>query len=344
MTIGVLLLNFGEPSEATPQAVIPYLERIFLMNAPLEAHAAPEAARARARQLAEQRAPGLIAEYAAIGGSPLNQQAQRQADDLAVELRRRGLAARVYVAMQFADPLIEDVLRRARADGVERLVALPVYPVCGPSTNVMALEQTRAALDAIGWDVPMVEVSGWHRHPAYAPLRAEGIAAAAAAAGVDLADPAVRLVFSAHGTPLKYIEAGSRYRDYTEENCRAIADVAGVERFELGYQNHGNRPIEWTKPDIGDVIEHVAADAVVVVPVSFMHEQSETLSELDIELRQEAEERGLRFVRVPVPHDDPRFIAILADLVESALRPGDGPVGLRPCRCRRTPDTFCTNG
>lgn len=344
MTTGVLLLNFGEPSEATPEAVIPFLERIFLMNAPLESHAAPEAVRARARQLAEQRAPGLIEEYDEIGGSPLNEQARQQADDLARELGRRGHDAQVYVAMQFADPLIEDVLRRARAEGVERLVALPVYPVCGPSTNVMALEQTRSALGAIGWDVPLTEVSGWHRHPAYAALRAEGIVRAAAEADVDLSDPAVRLVFSAHGTPLKYIHAGSRYRDYTEENCQAIADAAGVEQFELGYQNHGNRPIEWTKPDIDEVIKTVAAEAVVVVPVSFMHEQSETLAELDIELCGAAEERGLAFVRVPVPHDEPQFVAILADLVESALLRGDGPVELRPCRCRRTSDTWCTNG
>ncbi len=341
---GVILLNFGEPSEATLEAVVPFLERIFLGNASLEGQAGPEAVRARCHELALRRAPGLIAEYEVIGGSPLNAQSAAQAEALAAELQRRGHAARVYVANQFADPLMPDVLRRARGDGVQQLVALPVYPVCGPSTNVAALAQLRSALGDLGWDVPVVEISGWHRHPGYITLRADGIRATAAAAGLDIAGPGVRLVFSAHGTPLKYLEEGSRYDRYTEEHCAAIARAAGVTQYALGYQNHGNRPIEWTQPSIDRVVAALAADTVVVVPVSVMHEQSETLSELDIELRREAEARGLRFLRVPVPHDDPRFAGIMADLVESALSVGAGPVALRPCRCRPAPGTYCTNG
>lgn len=340
---GVILLNFGEPSEATMEAVVPFLERIFLANTSLEGRQSEAAARARARQLAERRAPGLIEEYRRIGGSPLEAQATEQADALAAELERRGYDARVYVGMQFASPLIGDALRRAREDGVERLAAVAAYPVCGPSTSVAALEQVETEIAAMGWDVPMVEVTGWHRHPAYVALRAEGIRRAAADAALDLDDPRTRLVFSAHGTPLKYIEAGSRYRDYTEENCAHVAREAGARTFELGYQNHGNRPIEWTQPPVERVIDELDADRVLVVPISFMHEQSETRAELDVELKGEAEARGLEFHRVPVPHDDARFGAILADLVEAALNGGAGPVPLGRCRCRPTPRTFCTN-
>lgn len=342
MREGVILLNFGEPAETTPEAVVPFLERIFFANAPLEAHATPAALHARCRQLAEQRAPGLIAEYRAIGGSPLNAQANAQADALAAALARRGHDAAVHVANQFADPLIPDVVARARADGVDRLVGLPVYPVCGPSTNVAALEELAGAVDAAGWDVPRLEVTGWHRHPDYVRLRADGIVAAGREAGLDLNGDRHRLVFSAHGTPMKYIEAGSRYRDYTVENCAAIAAAAGVDDYVLGYQNHGNRPIEWTQPSIDHAVLDLDADAVLVVPVSFMHEQSETLSELDIELRGEVEAEGMAFHRVPVPHDDPRFAEILADLVEAAL--GGGPLQLRQCVCRPVSCARCTNG
>ncbi len=344
MRIGVLLLNFGEPAEPTMAAVVPFLERIFLTNAPLEGQASPEAVRLRCRQMAERRAPGLIAEYEAIGGSPLNAQSEAQAAALAAELERRGQRVQTFVANQFSDPLIEDVLESARAAGVERLVALPVYPVCGPSTNVAALAQVRAALAAMEWAVPVLEVSGWHRHPEYVRLRAEGIRCSAAAASLDLDDASVRVVFSAHGTPLKYLEEGSRYADYTEENCAQVARAAEVEEYDLGFQNHGNRPIEWTQPSTETVIDATSARTVLVVPISFMHEQSETLAELDIELAEHARARGLTFHRVPVPHADPRFAPILADLVQSALAGGAGPVTLRPCRCRPTPDTYCTNG
>ena len=344
MHTGVVLLNFGEPGRATLEEVVPFLERIFLANAGLEGAASPEAVGARCRQLAERRAPQLIEEYEAIGGSSLNAQSEAQARMLVGELAGRGMAARAYIANQFADPLIPDILARARSDGVERLVALPVYPLCGPSTNVAALAQLRAALDAARWDVPLTEISGWHRHPGYVELRAEGIRRTVAEARLDLASARVRLVFSAHGTPLKYIEDGSRYGRYTDEHCAEVAARAGTERFALGFQNHGNRPIEWTQPSIDRVIEEIAAEAVVVVPISFMHEQSETLSELDIELRHVAETHGLEFHRVPIPHDDPRFGAILADLVQSVLTEGTGPLPLFPCRCRPTAATWCTNG
>ncbi|TVR66522.1 MAG: hypothetical protein EA422_01990, partial [Gemmatimonadales bacterium] len=84
---------------------------------------------------------------------------------------------------------------------------------------------------------------------------------------------------------------------------------------------------------------------VVVDPVSFMHEQSETLAELDHELREEAEERGLGFHRVPVPHEDPRFARVLADLMEPFLTGEPSSVGFRygPCRCRPEANTLCLN-
>ncbi|MFW6079114.1 MAG: ferrochelatase, partial [Gemmatimonadota bacterium] len=347
MKIGVILLNFGEPERTTPAEVIPFLERIFLTNASLEGDASPEEARRRSRVLAEARAPGLIEEYGEIGGSPLNRQARGQADALAVELERRGYEVRTWVGFQFTDPLIPDVVARARETGVDALVGLPVYPLCGPSTTIAALTELRAAVERLGWDVPLHEISGWHRHPDYAALRADGVRELCDRTGVDLSDPGTTLVFSAHGTPIKYLREGSRYDEYVRENCRDIAALLGVpgEDYALGYQNHTNRPVEWTEPDIEDVIDDVAAGrVVVVVPISFMHEQSETLAELDDELREKAEARGLAFHRVPVPHDDPRFAALLADLVEPLLG-ADNPAGLRygECRCRGTKGAVCLN-
>ncbi len=344
MAIGVILLNFGEPEQPTEEVVVPFLERIFMTNASLEGDVTEEQARARSRALALERAPGLIEEYLEIGGSPLNRQAAEQAEALAAELARRGVAARTYVGMQFADPLIRSAVERARADGVERLVGLPVYPLCGPSTTVAALADLRAQVGARGWAVDVVEITGWHRHPAYTALRAEGIRRTVAENGLDLADGRTRLVFSVHGTPMRYIEEGSRYVQYAEESCRAIAAAVGAPGYDIGYQNHTNRPIAWTQPDIEAVIDAVDAEHVVVVPVSFMHEQSETLAELDVELREAAEARGLGFHRVPVPHDDARFIALLADLVQAAVAGGEAAgLALAPCACRGAPGALCLN-
>jgi ferrochelatase len=328
MRIGVVLLNFGEPERGTEAEVVPFLERIFTTNASLEGDGTEEQVRARAGELARRRAPALVAEYAEIGGSPLNAQAAAQAVAVEGELMRRGHDVTTYVAMQFTEPDITSAVARARSDGVERLVALPVYPLCGPSTTVAALASVSRAVGDAGWDVHVAEIAGWHPHPLYILLRAEGILLLAAENGLDLHADA-RLVFSAHGTPLKYLREGSRYDVYVRDCCARVAAAAGVSRYVIGYQNHTNRPVEWTQPDIADAVRGVDTRSVVVVPISFMHEQSETLAELDIELRAEAEAAGIGFHRVPVPHDDPRFTTVLADLVEGALRND-----LHDCRCR----------
>lgn len=342
MKLGVILLNFGEPEHATPAAVVPFLERIFTVNAALEGDASPDAVRARSLELAQRRAPSLIEEYEAIGGSPLNAQAQAQADALAAELRSRGHDASCYVGMQFTDPTIPSAVARARGAGVDALVGLPAYPLCGPSTTIAALHEFASAVLAADWEVELYELSGWHTHPVYSAMRAEGIRAVASAAGLDFGDTKTKLIFSAHGTPIRYLQDGSRYDLYVHDSCRRIAGAAGVRDYVIGYQNHGNRPVEWTQPAVEEVLRTIKAKTVVVVPVSFIHEQSETLSELDRELRAQANEQGIAFHRVPVPHDDPRVAEVLADLVEARLGRRDS-LKLHQCLCRTDSRTRCTN-
>ena len=335
MTTGVVLLNFGEPPEPEREAVVEYLRRIFLANARLEAADTAAERRERARELAERRAPGLLAEYEAIGGSPLNAQSAAQAEALESALRSRGFDVATYVGMQYTEPTIGDAVAEAREDGVSSLVGLPGYPLCGPSTTVQSLEDLAEAAADLDWNVPISEVTGWHRHPAYNRLRAENVSSFVQERGVDLGDDGTRLVFSAHGTPTHYLEEGSRYDRYVAEYCASQAALLGVSDYDVGFQNHENRDIPWTEPEVEDVVAGTDADHVVVEPVSFVHEQSETLSELDVELAEVAEEAGVGFHRVPIPHGDDRLPALFADLVEPLVAGFDPAYyNLGPCRCR----------
>jgi len=345
MDAGVALLNFGEPPEPDRDVVVEYLTRIFYSNADLEEYDSEAAAMERSRELANRRAPGLLEEYGEIGGSPLNPQSEAQAEALQEALLARGHDVEVYVGYQFMEPLVEDAAAAAHEDGVDRLVGLPIYPLCGPSTNVAALDELEAAIEsADGWEPAFDAITGWHRHPLYNRIRAENVESFAADRGLDLDDGDTTLLFSAHGTPKYYLEEGSRYDRYVDEWCEAMAGMLGVDDYVLGFQNHENRDIPWTEPDVEDAVEDVDADRVVVEPVSFMHEQSETLSELDVELREEAEAEGIELHRVPVPHDDERFPRVLADLVEPFLA-GFEPdyYQFRQCQCRDEPGTYCLN-
>lgn len=343
MSTGIVLLNFGEPSTPDRDVVVEYLTRIFLANADLESADDPTE---RARELAERRAPGLIEEYEAIDGSPLNQQASEQATALQSTLDARGYDVIVYSSYQFIEPLIESTVTDIEADGVDRVIGLPVYPLCGPSTTVAALDRLTDAIDSIAdWSPDVNAITGWHRHPTYNHLRADVIRSHVAETGLDITSDAVQLVFSAHGTPLSYVESGSRYVEYVEEYCRVISAMVGVDDYALGYQNHENRDIPWTEPTIETVVDDLQDTAHIVVDaISFMHEQSETLSELDIDLRDDAVRNGVEYHRVPIPYDDPRFTTMLADLVEPFVLEFDSKYyRFGRCTCRDRPDSFCLN-
>lgn len=344
MDTGLVVIHFGEPPTPELAVVERYLTRIFLQNADLEAADSPEAARERAEELARRRAPGLIEEYEAIGGSPLNAQAEEQARALDRTLDERGYDVTVRVAFQFIEPTIEDVLGELRQAGIDRLLALPVYPLCGPSTTVAALERVDDTIAEMDWEPEVAQVSGWHRHPAYLRMRAENVREEARIAGIDQETDDWTLLFSAHGTPTSYIDEGSRYVDYVEETAEAVASLAGFDEYALGYQNHTNRDIPWTEPDVEDLIGEIETGGILVEPMSFMHEQSETLAELDEDLAADAAALGLEFHRVPVPHDSEEFPGVLADVVEPTLAGVDPTMfQLRPCRCKPVGNTYCLN-
>ena len=339
--LGVLVINFGEPEQATSEQVEPFLERIFLQNAGLEPD---EATVQRARRLASDRAPGLIEEYLKIGGSPLNQQADAQSEQLETDLRARGHDAKTYSAFQFTEPFIRNKVSEAKADGVEILVALPAYPLCGRSTTVQALEDVRTALNELEWAPQFVGVSGWHYHASYTEMRAGHISQFVKEHDLDLNDPDTVLYFTVHGTPIQYLDEGNRYDRYVEEHCLQVAQHLGTARYAVGFQNHTNRPIAWTQPDNEVEIKARPEQRLVMVPISFMHEQSETLSEIDHELRQFVEGFGKEFYRVPVPHSERAFEVYLTDLVEAVIEEERADFGLSPCRCAANPDIWCTNG
>lgn len=165
MTTGIILLNFGEPAASERTRVVNYLERIFQTNAAIEDHSGEEA-RERARTLAERRAPGLIEEYGAIDGSPLNHQSVEQATALKAVLQSRGFDdIETYVGMQYTEPFIEDAVAQAQADEVDTVVGLPVYPLCGPSTTIAALqalsEASSRCLPATSLPQDVQVVSDW---------------------------------------------------------------------------------------------------------------------------------------------------------------------------------------
>ncbi|MDE2516240.1 MAG: ferrochelatase, partial [Rhodospirillales bacterium] len=138
----------------------------------------------------------------------------------------------------------------------------------------------------------------------------------------------LRVLFSAHGLPQSIVDAGDPYAWQIERTAQAMLAAWGGTAidWQICYQSRAT-PQKWLEPSTEQAIEKAARDrvAVLVVPIAFVSDHSETLVELDVEYRDLAVKHGVvGYFRAPVANDDPSFIQALAGLAQQALRRGPG--------------------
>jgi protoporphyrin/coproporphyrin ferrochelatase len=323
--IGVLLFNLGGPE--TLADVRPFLFNLFadpdIIRLPWRALQKP-----LAWLISTQRQKKSRSYYEQIGGgSPLRRITEEQARALEGALASRNINARAYVGMRYWNPLIEDALDQIRRDQIDHLVVLPLYPQFSVSTTGSSLNRMHAIAAETGYQLPTTSVvCSWEGDANY-------IEAMAAAAREELAlfpdqDPSqTHILFSAHSVPVRYIDEGDPYLDHTRRTVELVMERLGVDRpHSLSFQSKVG-PVEWLTPATNEAIPKLARQGVkqlMLVPVSFVSEHSETLYEMDILYRDLATEYGIpHYRRVPTMNCRPDFIEALATLVERAL-PGKG--------------------
>jgi ferrochelatase len=320
--VAVVLLNLGGPD--SPEAVRPFLFNLFNDPAILEV---PQPVRwLLAQIISRRRAPYARRTYARIGGaSPLLANTETQARALQNALRDLG-GLRVFVAMRYWRPFSEAAARAVKAFDPQEIVLLPLYPQFSGTTSGSSLKRWRAAAAAAGILAPTHAVCCYPDEPGFVAASAQAVDAALRQAK-RAATP--RLLLSAHGLPLKTVERGDPYRSQVERSAAAILGAlrwrdpawAGLEHT-VCYQSRVG-PLEWLKPYTEEEIRRAARDrrAIVVFPIAFVSEHSETLVELDMDYRAVAEAAGApAYLRVPAVGTDPAFIEGLAQLVREALR------------------------
>ncbi len=254
---------------------------------------------------------------------------QAQADGVEKVLKDMGLDAKCYVAMRYWHPFTDEALERMRADGVNSLVVVPLYPQFSISTSGSSLRvlQDLFFKDAPNWaNVSHTVVPAWYDRPGYVQAMGRLIATELAQFSPEQrAEGPLHVLFSAHGVPQKYIEMGDPYQQQIQKCVELIArEYASPEvTTHLSYQSRVG-PIEWLRPYTDDKLEELGASGVknlVVVPISFVSEHIETLEEIDIEYRELAHENGItNWRRVPALNTDAGFIQDLANMVVEALQ------------------------
>ena len=309
--ISIILFQLGGPDSQA--AVEPFLYRLFCDPDIINFPGAFLARKPLAKLISTTRSKIVRQHYAEIGGgSPIRRLTEQQAQALQAELRPY-ISARTIVAMRYWHPDTQEAIATLESTPFDELVLLPLYPHYSFATTGSSLKEWNRLYKA---QVPVHVVDHFYDHPDYIAAIVERVN------GVlqELPNPdEVHLLFSAHGLPMALVEKGDPYPKQIQETVQLVRELgAWPNPHALCFQSRVG-PQKWLQPSLPDTIEKLARSGikrVLVIPVSFLTEHIETLHEINIEAREQAESLGIsQFLMMPALNDSPLLIRALADLV-----------------------------
>ena len=326
--VAVVLFNLGGPD--SPAALKPFLLNLFSDPAILRV---PFFVRPiLARIIARARVKPASENYALLGGkSPLLELTRDQSAALQAALSETAgdIDTRCFIAMRYWHPFSDEAARAVLDFRPDQVILLPLYPQFSTTTTGSSLTAWREAAVRVGLVAETVTLCCYPTDSAYARATAAGVANAYQAARDQLPpDRPLRVLFSAHGLPEVIVAGGDPYRFQVESTVQAVLaawDADGIDHA-VCYQSRAT-PQRWIGPSTEAEIERAAHDkvALLVVPIAFVSEHSETLVELDVEYRELADRLGVPgYFRVPAQNSETGFIAALAGLVRRAHVHGRG--------------------
>ncbi len=301
----LLVVSFGGPEG--PDDVVPFLENVT-----------------RGRGIPRERLIEVGAHYARFGGvSPINAQCRALLAALEPELRGAGIDLPIYWGNRNWHPMLADTLRDMRDAGVRRALAFVTSAWSSYSSCRQYLDDIERARAAVGAGAPEVhKIRQFFDHPGFVEPLAASVRDAIAATGIAPTDPTLRVLFSAHSIPVA-MAATCDYEIQLRESARLVAERSGVRGFDVVYQSRSGPPqVPWLEPDVGERIEELAAAGVrtvIVVPIGFVSDHMEVVYDLDVQAAERAAACGVRLVRVPTAGTDPRFVAMVRELVQERL-------------------------
>lgn len=332
--IAVILFNMGGPSDQN--AVKPFLFNLFNDKAIISL---PNPFRFFLAKLISSKREHKAKEiYQRMGGgSPIVPQTMAQAAALEKALNKNKKDKyKTFVAMRYWHPFAYEEIENVKKFKPNEMILLPLYPHFSTTTSESSIKDWKDTVKKHGLDIPAKTICCYPMDKNFIKAHIRKIK--------EYYDKAKkhgqpRILFSAHGLPKKVIEKGDPYQWQVEQTTGAIVKELGIKEldWQTCYQSKVG-PLEWIGPATNEEIIRGAKEGrpLVIVPIAFVSEHSETLVELDIKYRDLAKTHGLRnYFRVPALETDELFIKALAEICMGAKQICSSGSGKRIC-----PKTF----
>lgn len=324
----IVLFNLGGPDDL--KSVKPFLFNLFSDPAII---GLPQPFRKLLAKFISSRRAGKARKiYGLMGGkSPIleltNLQAQALEKKLGESANNDDREYKVFVSMRYWHPMSETVVRNVKNYAPDEIVLLPLYPQFSTTTTGSSFADWQEKAAEVGLNVPTKKIGCYPTDFSFIAAHAKVIKDAYWKAS-ETVKP--RVLFSAHGLPQKVVDAGDPYQLQVEKTVERLVQILAIEEldYKICYQSKVG-PMKWLKPSTDHEIKQAGAEKLplLVVPIAFVSEHSETLVELDIEYHHLADENGVTgYVRVPALGVEPLFIEALADLCLDALAEKSRPI------------------
>ena len=312
MKKAIILFNLGGPDKL--ENVEPFLFNLF--NDPAILNLPTFLRYPLAKLISNRRAPVAKKIYAELGGSsPILKLTTEQSDALEIKLNQtqKEDEYKCFIIMRCWNPRAKDVIKDVQLYGPDEVVLMPLYPQYSAATSGSSIKEWKDVCKKNNYHVKTSTICCYPTDQNFINAHTKEIIKKIK----DLKN--FKLIFSAHGLPEKNIKKGDPYQWQVEQSVKKIVENLNDENLDwiLSYQSRVG-PLKWIGPSTETIIieNSKIGKHIVLVPIAFVSEHSETLVELDIEYKEIADANGCKnYTRVPALGINEDFIKAMSELI-----------------------------
>ena len=312
MKKAIILFNLGGPDKI--ENVEPFLFNLF--NDPAILNLPTFLRYPLAKLISNRRAPVAKKIYAELGGSsPILKLTKEQSNALETKLNQTQTKDehKCFIVMRCWNPRAKDVIKNVQLYGPDEVVLMPLYPQYSAATSGSSIKEWKDVCRKNNYHVKTSTICCYPTDQNFINAHTKEIIKKIK----DLKN--FKLIFSAHGLPEKNIKKGDPYQWQVEQSVKKIVENLNDENLDwiLSYQSRVG-PLKWIGPSTETIIieNSKIGKHIVLVPIAFVSEHSETLVELDIEYKEIADANGCKnYTRVPALGINEDFIKAMSELI-----------------------------